>query len=77
MTSLVRSRPLKSLFKPLLRGGSPALVAGALVAGMLALAPALVQTAQAQSNVENQLQRLQRELSDLQRQVYSGGTPPA
>jgi len=44
------------------------------------LAPALLvlvaQTASAQS-VEDQLQRLQRELSDLQRQVYVGGTPPA
>lgn len=45
----------------------------ALVAAMLALA---VQPAAAQS-VESQLQRLQRELSDLQRQVYGGATPPA
>jgi tol-pal system protein YbgF len=45
----------------------------ALVAAMLALA---VQPAASQS-VENQLQRLQRELSDLQRQVYGGATPPA
>lgn len=45
----------------------------AVVAAMLALT---VQPAAAQS-VENQLQRLQRELSDLQRQVYGGATPPA
>lgn len=34
------------------------------------------QTASAQS-VDDQIQRLQRELSDLQRQVYGGETPPA
>lgn len=45
----------------------------ALVAAMLALA---AQPAASQS-VDNQLQRLQRELSDLQRQVYGGAPPPA
>ncbi|HMA16406.1 MAG: tol-pal system protein YbgF [Bacteroidota bacterium] len=44
-----------------------------LVAATLALA---AQPAAAQS-VDSQLQRLQRELSDLQRQVYGGATPPA
>src|SRR3546814_2024822 len=45
----------------------------AVVAVCLALAaqPALAQ------DVEDQLQRLQRELSDLQRQVYGGAAPPA
>ena len=74
MTSLVRSRPRKSPLKALLKGGCLVLIAGGLV---LAAQPAVVGTAAAQSTVEDQLQRLQRELSDLQRQVYTGGTPPA
>src|SRR3546814_11861497 len=67
------------------RGGPAVLPAGvfpavlgafwpaAVVAVCLALAaqPALAQ------DVEDQLQRLQRELSDLQRQVYGGAAPPA
>jgi tol-pal system protein YbgF len=63
MTGLVRSLSLKAG----LRSGRLL-----LLAAFLAMA---AQPAQAQS-VDDQLQRLQRELSDLQRQVYSGGTAP-
>jgi tol-pal system protein YbgF len=83
MTSLVRSLPLTARLRrgmPLtarLRRGGMAACPAVLVAACLALALALaVQPALAQS-VETQLQRLQRELSDLQRQVYGGAAPPA
>ena len=46
-------------------------VCAILLLGGLALQPAAAQS------VDDQIQRLQRELSDLQRQVYSGETPPA
>src|SRR3546814_12054279 len=82
MTSMVRSLSLTARRR---RGGPAVLPAGvfpavlgafwpaAVVAVCLALAaqPALAQ------DVEDQLQRLQRELSDLQRQVYGGAAPPA
>ncbi|MGF1595039.1 MAG: tol-pal system protein YbgF [Kiloniellaceae bacterium] len=64
MTAMVRSLPLGSLWR---RGWLMLPLAAFCLA-----APG----AQAQS-VDDQLQRLQRELSDLQRQVYSGQTPPA
>jgi len=69
MTSLVRSLSLKALR----RGGHRAAAPAALLAACLALTalPAAGQS------VESQLQRLQRELSDLQRQVYGGAAPPA
>jgi len=54
-------------FQPLLRRICLALV---LITAGGAAQPALAQS------VDDQLQRLQRELSDLQRQVYSGETPP-
>ena len=79
MTSLVRSLPLTArlrrhlLLAARLRRGGLAACPAVLVAACLALA---VQPALAQS-VETQLQRLQRELSDLQRQVYGGEAPPA
>jgi tol-pal system protein YbgF len=65
MTSLVRSLPQTARLR---RGGLMVLVAACLA---LAVQPVLAQS------VENQLQRLQRELSDLQRQVYGGAAPPA
>ena len=65
MTSLVRSLPQTARLR---RGGLVVLVAACLA---LAVQPVLAQS------VENQLQRLQRELSDLQRQVYGGAAPPA
>jgi len=68
MTGLVRSLSLKAR----LRRGCLVLGPMLLLAAFLALA---AQPLRAQS-VEDQLQRLQRELSDLQRQIYSGGTPP-
>lgn len=69
MTTAVRSL---SLDIRRCRGGRAACLA-VLLAGCLVLAG---QAALAQS-VEDQLQRLQRELSDLQSQVYRGDTPPA
>jgi tol-pal system protein YbgF len=69
MTSLVRSLSPKAWLRCGCRVAGPA----ALVAACLALA---VPPAAAQS-VDDQLQRLQRELSDLQREVYGGATPPA
>jgi tol-pal system protein YbgF len=68
MTGLVRSLSLKAR----LRSGCLVLGPMLLLAAFLALA---AQPLRAQS-VEDQLQRLQRELSDLQHQIYSGGTPP-
>jgi tol-pal system protein YbgF len=73
MTSLVRCLPLAARLR---RGGplaiSPLAFWGVLVAGLaLAAQPVLAQS------VESQLQRLQRELSDLQSQVYGGAAPPA
>jgi tol-pal system protein YbgF len=44
---------------------------------LLAAFVALTALPAAGQTVESQLQRLQRELSDLQRQVYGGATPPA
>jgi tol-pal system protein YbgF len=79
MTSLVRSLPQTARLRrglaltARLRRGGLAACPAVLVAVCLALA---VQPALAQS-VETQLQRLQRELSDLQRQVYGGAAPPA
>src|SRR3546814_4355721 len=69
MTAAVRSLSLKIRR---CRGGLAGCLA-VLLAGCLALAgqPVLAQS------VEDQLQRLQRELSDLQSQVYRGDTPPA
>jgi tol-pal system protein YbgF len=73
MTSKVRSLPLDD-FR---RSARLALVLAVLLAMLsLIVQAALVQPARAQS-VEDQLQRMQRELSDLQRQVYTNGTPPA
>src|SRR3546814_1441731 len=68
MTAAVRSLSLKIRR---CRGGLAGCLA-VLLAGCLALAgqPVLAQS------VEDQLQRLQRELSDLQSQVYRGDTPP-
>ncbi len=73
MTSEVRSLPLD-----VFRRGAPIKVLSAVLLMTLSLVaqPAFVQPVQAQS-VEDQLQRMQRELSDLQRQVYTNGTPPA
>lgn len=48
----------------------------ASVCAALLLGSLTPQSAAAQS-VDDQIQRLQRELSDLQRQVYGGETPPA
>jgi tol-pal system protein YbgF len=73
MTSKVRSLPLDD-FR---RSARLALLLAVLLAMLsLIVQAALVQPARAQS-VEDQLQRMQRELSDLQRQVYTNGTPPA
>jgi tol-pal system protein YbgF len=69
MTSEVRSLSLDSF-----RRGAWLTVLLALLS--LSAQPVLVQPARAQS-VDDQLQRMQRELSDLQRQVYTNGTPPA
>jgi tol-pal system protein YbgF len=63
MTGKVRSFP----FTTLLRRGALALP--------LVILAGLQQPAMAQS-VDDQLERLQRELSDLQRQVYGGEAPP-
>jgi TolA-binding protein len=73
MTSKVRSLPLDDF-----RRVARVALALAVLLAMLSLIAqaALVQPARAQS-VEDQLQRMQRELSDLQRQVYTNGTPPA
>jgi len=73
MTSEVRSLPLDDF-----RRVARLALALAVLLAMLSLIAqaALVQPARAQS-VEDQLQRMQRELSDLQRQVYTNGTPPA
>lgn len=68
MTTLVRGLSLKVLWRGGHRAAVPALLAVCLA---LAALPAAGQ------NVESQLQRLQRELSDLQRQVYGGAAPPA
>ncbi|MEE8188896.1 MAG: tol-pal system protein YbgF [Kiloniellales bacterium] len=57
------------------RGASLAVAAIVLVLGLQA-GPASAQDADIQSLV-NQIERLQRELSTLQRQVYRGQTPPA
>ncbi|MGF1628510.1 MAG: tol-pal system protein YbgF [Kiloniellaceae bacterium] len=67
MTGLARSLSLKARLCSGWLMLCPMLVAACLA---LAAQPALAQS------VDDQLQRLQRELSDLQRQVYSGGTPP-
>ncbi|MEQ8354680.1 MAG: tol-pal system protein YbgF [Kiloniellaceae bacterium] len=68
MTTKSRGLPFKTLLQ---RRGAfllPMVLAGAMLA--------VQQPARAQ-NVDDQLQRLQRELSDLQRQVYGGAAPPA
>ncbi len=65
MTSAVRSLPLKTFLRRCCSLALPLV----LLAG--SLQPTLAQS------VDDQLQRLQRELSDLQRQVYAGETPPA
>ena len=65
MTSAVRSLPPKTFLRRCCSLALPLV----LLAG--SLQPALAQS------VDDQLQRLQRELSDLQRQVYAGETPPA
>jgi tol-pal system protein YbgF len=62
-----------STFKPLLRRTCLALV---VIAAGGVLQPVVVQPVLAQS-VDDQLQRMQRELSDLQRQVYGGAAPAA
>lgn len=69
MTGLVRSFPF--IATVLMR-----FVRRAAVVLPLVFLISLPQPVLAQS-VDDQLQRLQRELSDLQRQVYSGATPPA
>jgi tol-pal system protein YbgF len=69
MTAMVRNLPPGTLWR---RGLLMLPLAAFCLAALCLAAPA----AQAQS-VDDQLQRLQRELSDLQRQVYSGQTPPA
>ena len=65
MTSAVRNLPPKTFLRRCCSLALPLV----LLTG--SLQPALAQS------VDDQLQRLQRELSDLQRQVYIGETPPA
>jgi len=65
MTSAVRNLPPKTFLRRCCSLALPLV----LLTG--SLQPVLAQS------VDDQLQRLQRELSDLQRQVYSGETPPA
>ncbi len=69
MTTTLRSLPFETLLRRGAATLAPAVLLGSLLAG--ALQPAVAQS------VDDQLQRLQREVSDLQRQVYGGAPPPA
>jgi tol-pal system protein YbgF len=83
MSSMLRNRSfIQKPTRPLLRwartAGLSVALAGALAAGLgLSLVPVSVQ-AQSSSDVQgliDRVDRLQRELTTLQRQVYRGGTP--
>lgn len=54
-----------------------AVLAGAAILGLSILLPTLPAPAQESGNLARQIERLRRELADLQRYVYKGGKAPA